>query len=63
MDLNIQKWFEVQGVRISIFAEITNIWTTEVQSLLIQLRVKVIKYPRDPAALIALRSDRSYDVR
>ena len=63
MDLNIQKWFEVQGVRISTFAEITNVLDNRSSVIVNPVTGEGYKkYPRDPAALMALRSDRSYDV-
>lgn len=63
MDFNLQKWFEVGGTRISTFLEIKNILNNRSSVIVNPVTGEGYKsYPTDPAALIALRSDRSYDV-
>ncbi len=63
MDLNIQKWFTINGTRISTFLEITNILNNKSAVIINPVTGKGYKsYPTDPQKLVALRNDRSYDV-
>lgn len=63
MDFNFRKWFEINGVRISTFVEITNILNNRSSVIVNPVTGEGYKkYPLDTASLIALRADRSYDV-
>lgn len=63
VDFNFRKWFEVNGTRISAFVEITNLLNNRSSVIVNPVTGEGYKqYPSDPAALIALRDDRSYDV-
>jgi hypothetical protein len=63
MDFNFRKWFEINGVRISTFVEITNILNNRSSVIVNSVTGEGYKkYPLDTASLIALRDDRSYDV-
>lgn len=63
MDFNIRKWFEIGDTRISTFLEITNLLNNRSSVIVNPVTGEGYKqYPTDPASLIALRNDRSYDV-
>lgn len=63
MDFNMRKWFEVGGTRLEAFLEITNFLNNRSSVIINPVTGEGYKqYPTDPAALIALREDRSYDV-
>ena len=63
VDFNFRKWFEVNDTRISAFVEITNLLNNRSSVIVNPVTGEGYKqYPSDPAALIALRDDRSYDV-
>ncbi len=63
MDMNFQKWFEIGDTRLSAFLEITNLLNNRSSVIVNPVTGEGYKqYPTDPAALVALRDDRSYDV-
>lgn len=63
MDFNLQKWFEIGGTRVSAFLEITNLLNNRSSVIINPVTGEGYKsYPTSQAELIALRSDRSYDV-
>ncbi len=63
VDFNFRKWFEINDTQISAFVEITNLLNNRSSVIVNPVTGEGYKqYPSDPAALIALRDDRSYDV-
>lgn len=63
MDFNVRKWFEFGGTKLEAFLEITNLLNNRSSVIINPVTGEGYKqYPTDPAALVALRDDRSYDV-
>ncbi len=64
MDFNFQKWFDVNGTRITTFLEITNILNNQNPIIINPVTGKGYRtdYPTNQAELALLRDDRSYDV-
>jgi outer membrane receptor protein involved in Fe transport len=64
MDLNFQKWFDVNGTRITAFFEVTNILNNQNPIIINPVTGKGYRtdYPTNQAELEALRDDRSFDV-
>lgn len=63
MDFNVRKWFEVGGTKIATFLEVSNLLNNKSSVIINPVTGEGYKqYPTDPQALVALRSDRSYDV-
>ncbi len=63
MDFNLQKWFEINGTRVSAFLEITNLLNNRSSVIVNPVTGEGYKdYPVTQAELVALRNDRSFDV-
>lgn len=64
MDLNMQKWFEIDGTRITTFLEVTNLLNNQNPIIINPVTGKGFRtdYPNTVAGLEALRGDRSFDV-
>jgi len=64
MDLNMQKWFNVAGTRITTFLEITNLLDNDNPVIINPVTGEGYRtdYPDTMEELIALRDDRSFDV-
>lgn len=64
VDLNVQKWFTVGKTRFTAFFEVTNLLNRKNVIIVNPVTGKGYRndYPLDQASLVALRSDRSYDV-
>lgn len=63
-DMNIQKWHFFGRTKLTAFLEIKNLFNNMNSAIINPVTGKAYKtdYPTDPAALVALRSDRSYDL-
>jgi outer membrane receptor protein involved in Fe transport len=63
-DLNFQRWFNLGNTRFIAFLEISNLFNNKNPAIINPVTGEAYRsdYPTDQAALIALRSDRSYDV-
>jgi outer membrane receptor protein involved in Fe transport len=64
MDLNFQKWHYVGRTKFTAFLEITNLLNNKNAAIINPVTGKAYKtdYPTDPAKLVALRDNRSYDL-
>lgn len=64
MDLNIQKWMRVGRTRYTAFLEISNLLDNRNAAVVNPVTGKGYRtdYPTDPAALVALRGNRSFDM-
>lgn len=63
-NLSMQKWFAIKNTKWTLFLDINNLFNNENSAVINPVTGKAYKrnYPTDAAALMALRSDRSYDV-
>lgn len=63
-DMNFQKWIKIGSTRVIASVEITNLFNNKNPAILNTVTGKAFKtdYPSTQGELIALRSDRSYDV-
>lgn len=64
MDLNFQKWHYVGRTKFTAFLEVTNLLNNKNAAIINPVTGKAFKtdYPTDPARLVTLRDDRSYDL-
>lgn len=64
IDLNYQKWFTVGDVRMTGFLEITNLLNNQNSAIVNPVTGEAYRtdYPSSQDELVALRSDRSYDL-
>lgn len=64
MDLNFQKWFEINSTKFSMFLEISNLLNNKNAIIINPVTGEGYRtdYPSDQAELTALQADRSYDV-
>lgn len=63
-DMNFQKWFNIGNTRLMATVEITNLFNNKNAAIINPVTGKAYRtdYPESQADLIALRSDRSFDV-
>jgi outer membrane receptor protein involved in Fe transport len=63
-DLNFQKWFNIGNTRLMATMEITNLFNNKNAAIINPVTGKAYRtdYPTSTAELVALRSDRSFDV-
>ncbi len=63
-DLNFERWINFGGTRLLATLEITNLFNARNAAIINPVTGRAYRtdYPSDPAALEALRDDRSYDV-
>lgn len=63
-DMNFQRWFNIGNTRLMATLEITNLFNNKNAAIINPVTGKAYKtdYPTSSSELIALRSDRSYDV-
>lgn len=63
-DLNFQKWFNIGNTRLMATMEITNLFNNKNAAIINPVTGKAYRtdYPATAAELVALRSDRSFDV-
>lgn len=63
-DMNLEKWFEFGGTRLTAKLEITNLLNSKNPAIINPVTGKAYRtdYPSSQEELIALRDDRSYDV-
>ena len=64
MDLNMQKWFDIGGTKVTTFLEITNLLNNQNPIIINPVTGEGFRtdYPNTVAGLEALRNDRSFDV-
>lgn len=64
VDLNFQRWFNVNTTKIIAFLEIKNLFNNNNSAIINPVTGKAYRtdYPTDPAELVNLRNDRSYDL-
>lgn len=63
-DLNFQKWFNIGTTRLMATVEVTNLFNNKNAAIINPVTGKAYRtdYPTSTAELVALRSDRSFDV-
>lgn len=63
-DLNIQRWFNIGNTRMMATLEITNLFNNKNAAIINPVTGKAYRtdYPTTQSELVALRSDRSFDV-
>lgn len=64
MDLNFEKWFEIAGVELSAYLEVSNLLNNRNSAIVNPVTGEQYRtdYPLSAAELEQLRSDRSYDL-